>query len=253
VTLAAVERQVARMLSLDHDARGFVAMAAREAPIGAVLAQYPGFRPVCFPSPYEAAVWGVLAQRVSMGQAAAVKRMLAEARGDVLELGGERLFVVPAPATLVTLDGFAGVSAEKWERLRSIAAATLDGLFDAERLRALDPDEAIAKLSELRGVGAWTAQHIYLRGCGIADVLPDAEPRVMAGVAHAYGLEKAPDAAAFAAIAERWRPFRMWVAVLVSLHLSRTGDWRRASAGARRGATPGKGAPKGRRGRKPVS
>src|SRR5204862_833583 len=100
------------MLSLDHDASGFAELAAREAPIGKMLAEFPGFRPVCFASPYEAALWGILAQRISMRQAAGIKRKLAEAHGDSVDVGGTTLFVVPTPAKIAALPGFPGVSAE---------------------------------------------------------------------------------------------------------------------------------------------
>src|SRR5262245_39535202 len=60
---APLSRQVARMLSLDRDASELSYIAAGDTAIGHALAERPGFRPVCFASAYEAAVWGVLSQR----------------------------------------------------------------------------------------------------------------------------------------------------------------------------------------------
>ncbi len=62
--------QLARILSLDHDARGLSEVAGRDPVLARLWAARPGFRPVCFGSPYEAAVWGVLAQRCPMPVAA---------------------------------------------------------------------------------------------------------------------------------------------------------------------------------------
>jgi DNA-3-methyladenine glycosylase II len=67
---AVVKEQICRILSLDHDARPFVDLAAENREIAAALAEQPGFRPVVFPSPYEAAIWGILAQGISMRGAA---------------------------------------------------------------------------------------------------------------------------------------------------------------------------------------
>lgn len=75
--------------------------------------------------------------------------------------------------------------------------------------------ESRAQLMQLRGVGAWTADAILIRGCGLVDELPLSEPTLHAGVAHAYGLARIPSDDEVAAIAERWRPFRTWVSVLV--------------------------------------
>jgi hypothetical protein len=67
-------------------------------------------------------------------------------------------------------------------------------------------------------VGPWTAEGILVRGCGPADVLPLGEPTLHAAVAVAYGLPRAPDDAEVSALAERWRPFRTWVSILLIAH-----------------------------------
>ena len=60
----AVRRQVARVLSLDHDATGFVAVGDRDPVIARLQAAAPGLRPPLFYSPYEAAAWAVLSVRL---------------------------------------------------------------------------------------------------------------------------------------------------------------------------------------------
>jgi DNA-3-methyladenine glycosylase II len=112
---------------------------------------------------------------------------------------------------------FPGISAEKLVRLHGIAYAALDGKLDADTLRALPRDAALEHLQKLRGVGRWTAGHILLRGAGIRDELPGMEPRVMAGVAKAYGLKR-PSLASLVRISDGWRPFRMWVSVLIVMN-----------------------------------
>jgi 3-methyladenine DNA glycosylase/8-oxoguanine DNA glycosylase len=88
-------------------------------------------------------------------------------------------------------------------------------------------------------VGPWAASHIYFRGAAPADALPTAEPRVLHGLGDAYGIAS-PSVETFVRIAEGWRPFRMWVCVLLSRHLARVGGWsapglakERAAAGRR--------------------
>ena len=74
-------------------------------------------------------------------------------------------------------------------------------------------------------MGPWAASHIYYRGAAPADGLPIAEPRVLHAFGDVYGTTS-PDPAAFAKVAEGWRPFRMWVCVLLARHLARTDGWR---------------------------
>ncbi|MDB5215802.1 MAG: HhH-GPD family protein [Myxococcaceae bacterium] len=219
---ARIERQVARILSLDHDARGLAALGARDAVVRRLLEASPGFRPVCFPSPYEAAVWGVLAQRIAMPVAAAIKQRLAVATDTVARGFGRTFHCAPAPERLLTLESFPGVAAEKMTRLHGVALAALEGKLDADRLRALPMADAVEELRAIRGVGPWTAEHILLRGCGVVDEVPTSEPRFLRGLAEAYGLDATPTADEARVIAERWRPYRMWVAVLVVMSLRRS-------------------------------
>ncbi|NUO49697.1 MAG: hypothetical protein HOV80_12640, partial [Polyangiaceae bacterium] len=75
------------------------------------------------------------------------------------------------------------------------------------------------------GVGEWTASHVLVRGAGLTDEPAFAEPRVRAGFKLAYGLSREPNDEELMAAAERWRPFRTWVSVLLAVHLSRSGEW----------------------------
>ncbi|MBX3192574.1 MAG: hypothetical protein KF819_36655 [Labilithrix sp.] len=216
----AIRRQVARILSLDHDGS---ALPRVDAPVvRRLLAEAPGFRPVCFPSAYEAAVWGVLAQRAPMTVAARVKQRLAAATGTLAEGFGRTLFPCPPPRRLLAVEALPGVSSEKLARLHAVAAAALDGRLDVARLRAMAPSEALADLRAIRGVGRWTAEHILVRGAGTVDELPLSEPRVLRAIAEAYGLDATPSEAEAARIGERWRPFRTWVSVLLVMNLRRS-------------------------------
>jgi len=219
----AIAKQVTRMLSLDHDARGLADVAARDPVVARMLDAMPGFRPVCFPSPYEAAVWGVLAQRISMPVAAALKQRIAIATGTVAEGWGRTFHPSPDPERLLALQSFPGVSAEKMTRLHAVAIAALEGKLDAERLRALPASRAVDELRGIHGVGPWTAEHVLMRGCGVVDELPIAEPRVLRALQEAYGFETTPTEEEARAIAERWRPYRTWIAVRMVMGLSRSG------------------------------
>jgi DNA-3-methyladenine glycosylase II len=149
---------------------------------------------------------------------------MARDLGEPVTVGGTTAHVFPSPRALLRLDRVDGLSAEKVARLKGVARAALDGKLDAARLRAMDPEAALSELQSLRGVGPWTASHIYYRGAAPHDGLPAAEPRVLHGLAHAYGLSS-PSQDAFERIADGWRPLRMWVCVLLSRHLARAGGW----------------------------
>src|SRR3712207_3158262 len=82
--------QLARILSLDVDGSGFAAVRAVDPVVDALADRYPGLRPVCFHSPYEAACWAVLSQRTSMVAAAGLKERIAHRHGTAHRVQGDR-------------------------------------------------------------------------------------------------------------------------------------------------------------------
>jgi DNA-3-methyladenine glycosylase II len=221
---AAVGKQVSRMLGLEASGDAWLAVGERDAVVGRLQAESPGFFMAAKASPYDAATWAVIAPRMNMNAAARLKIAIAEQHGDAVTLHGRKHHVFPSPAQLERIERFPGLPQEKLERLRGIARAALDGRLDAGRLRAMPETEALAELMMLRGVGPWAASHIYFRGAAPPDALPTVEPRVLHGIASAYGVAP-PSVAAFERMAETWRPFRMWVCILLSRHLARDGGW----------------------------
>ena len=68
-------------------------------------------------------------------------------------------------------------------------------------------------LKRLAGIGEFGSQLIRLRALSAVDELPTQEPRLMAAIRDAYRLGEEPDVKRLEAMAEKWRPYRMWVAV----------------------------------------
>jgi DNA-3-methyladenine glycosylase II len=236
-----VRGQVSRTLGLDHDARPFRDLLAREPVLGAIAAARPGFRPVVAPSPYVMGGWAILSQRLRMDQAAALQVRIAERAGDVVQVAGEWLPSFPRPQSVLARSGFPGVPDEKWRRLAGLAEAALSGALEVERLAAMPYDEAYADLRRLRGVGPWTADAILVRGCGPVDLLPLSEPTLHEAVRDAYRLEHTPSDAEVERLAEAWRPFRTWVSVMLISHAWQGRGFAARSAAARRGRRPAYG------------
>lgn len=204
-------RQAARVLSLDHDARGYPDLARRDPSFGQVMARRPGLRPTLFGSPYEAACWSVISARMPAARAAGVLVALADAHGAVLDVAGGRVTCFPDPAALLAVDAVPGLGAEKVRRLHEVAAATLAGRLEADELRGLGAAGARAALQELRGIGPFWSSLIWIRACGVVDDFPD-EPRALAALARLHGRDPAGD---LTDLTEALAPFRTWAAHLL--------------------------------------
>jgi DNA-3-methyladenine glycosylase II len=212
--------QALATLSLDVDGAAFPEVGTRDPVIGDLQARYGWLRPVCFHSPYEAAINFVVGQRISMRQARALRARLALEVGDSLEFAGQIVHAFPRPEQLAALDTFPGLPGEKLSRLRGIAQAADEGRLDRTLLRALPVSDALAELQGLRGVGPFAAQGILHRGAGLVDDVTDDEVTREA-VMLAYRLPARPTHADVLARAEAWRPFRMWATVLLHVWLRR--------------------------------
>jgi len=211
---AAALRQAARSLSLDHDGSGWPAVGDRDPVVGAAQRELDYLRPVCFYSAYEAATSFVIGQRIARRQSAAIKRDLSELLGDRPSVGGTPIPAFPRPERLLELREARGLNPVKVERLHGLARAAHEGRLDTETLRTLPPDEALPRLRDLPGVGPFTAEGVYYRGCGVADGIPASDEIGREVVGDLYGIGGAGQADVLR-IGKEWRPYRMWAVVLL--------------------------------------
>jgi len=208
-----VSRQTARILSLDLDGAGWPAVGEKDPAVARLQRMFPGFRPVNWSNAYEAAAWCLISSRIAMRQAQGVKDRMCRELGAEVDVHGHRLWCFPRPEALVQLTVYRGLFGRKVEYLNALGHAAMRGDLDTEMLRALPQAEALERLKRLKGIGEFGSQLIRLRALGAVDELPTAEPRLLQAVREAYGLTHDPDIAELARIAEKWRPYRMWVAV----------------------------------------
>jgi DNA-3-methyladenine glycosylase II len=220
----AVLSQVRRILSLDRPAAGWVAAGERDPVLGALQRAHDWLRPVLFNSPYEAAAWSIISARRYRAQAAAVRTRICAAAGATLTVAGEEVPAFPLPADLLAADTLPGMGQGRVAWLHTVAQAALDGKLDPAHLASMEPDEALRELRRLPGIGPAYATLILLRATGVSDVLTFAEPRLAGYVAHFYGTGPRPVTLEdLAGIAENWRPFRTWAAVLIRTAGDRAG------------------------------
>jgi DNA-3-methyladenine glycosylase II len=239
----AAGEQCRRILSLDIDARGFLDVGRREEVAGVLQARYSGLRPVLFCSPYEAAAWAIIGQRIRITQAAAIKARLCDELGERVTVGGvamaafragagnAAMAAFPAPARLAATAGVAGLTSRKVEQLRAIGHAALEGRLHPARLRSGAHEQRLADLQLLPGIGPFSAELILVRGAGAPDHLPAHERRLQEAMFRACALCAHASLDDLRDVAARWRPFRSWVCVLLR-------TWLEDGAGTRRSQRP---------------
>ncbi len=117
----------------------------------------------------------------------------------------------PSPERLadVTDDALrsAGFSWAKIAALRDIAAKSLDGTVPGTRkIKTMADEEIIERLTQVRGVGRWTAEMLLIFKLGRPDVLPVDDFGVRAGFRNVRGLAELPKPKELLEYGQRWRP-----------------------------------------------
>ncbi len=213
--LERVRRQVARVISLDHDGQAFHELCEQDPVLAPIHRRAPGFRPALFYSPYEAAIWSIISARRARSQGIGLRHRLGQRHGTTFNLAGVETVAVPTPSQLLALEALPGLPADRIPRLHAIAEAAQRGELSAERLREQSPEDAMAALQQLPGIGAFYSALIVIRACGHADVMSLAEGHSRAAVRALYDLDHEPSDAELEHLGEGWRPFRTWVLVML--------------------------------------
>lgn len=162
----------------------------------------PGLRVVGCWNGFELAIRAILGQQITVKGATALAGRLVKAFGQPLAAGSELTHVFPSPEILSRADvASIGVPKARAETIRGLARAVCDGRIRFERIA--DAKVFLARLSEISGIGNWTAQYVAMRALGEPDAFPSGD----IGLLRALGLENARE---LELRAEAWRPWRAY-------------------------------------------
>ena len=179
---------------------GLDAIAQQTPSIGAALERVGYPEPRIRERGYATMLRTIVGQQVSVAAAASMWRRLTEAVGED----------VP-PATILAADfdslRACGLSRQKQAYVRSLCDLVLAGAVDFHALPA-DDEEAIALLTQIKGIGRWSAEIYLLFAEGRPDIWPAGDLAVQIGLGKLLGLEERPSEKQTRALAEAWRPHR---------------------------------------------
>jgi len=153
-------------------------------------------------NPYAALIRSVIYQQLAGSAARAIDRRFRRPHG----------YRYPAPARLRRIPEptlrAAGLSRQKIAALRAIAEAFDAGQVTGRSLHRLPDADVIEAVTQIHGVGEWTAHMLLMFSLGRPDVLPVGDYGVRKGAQRLYGLDELPGRADLEALAEPWRPYR---------------------------------------------
>jgi DNA-3-methyladenine glycosylase II len=154
------------------------------------------------PNVFETLVDAIISQQISVKAADAIMARLRTATPNA----------TISPETLISLDHNAlravGLSTPKARYVRDLTERVMSGQLNLLALDQMDDEEVIKHLTEVKGIGRWTAEMILIFSLSRPDVLPVDDLGFVEGVREAYGLEARPTRKEMLEHGEAWRPYR---------------------------------------------
>ncbi|MFT5471213.1 MAG: DNA-3-methyladenine glycosylase II [Verrucomicrobiales bacterium] len=142
----------------------------------------------------------VIGQQVSVAAGASIRAKLA----STVEPLTPEVFLSTSESKLRS----AGLSGRKVEYGLGLAEAMANGKLGTRRLNRMDDEEAIAEITQIRGLGRWSAEIYLMFALRRPDIWPAEDLAVAEALRRLKGLENRPERTESEALVESWRPFR---------------------------------------------
>ena len=147
-------------------------------------------------------VFQVAGQQLSVASTRAIIKHLEDRFGGHMPSAAELLAADPQ----VLRDS--GFSVRKGATLRALAERFVDGRLSDEALSRMTDEEVEAALTEVSGIGLWTARGFLLVALNRPDVFLSGDLALRRAIQRAYGFDHNPTEAEVAEVSDRWRPYR---------------------------------------------
>ena len=167
----------------------------------AIIDQVGAYR-IQFRDPdFETLVKSIVYQQLSGRVAGVIFGRVTDAAGGRLTPEG---ILKLRPVRMRTL----GLSGQKTAYIRDLARHTRDGRVAFEELARLPDEAVIERLTEVKGIGVWTAHMFLIFALRRPNVLPTGDLGIRNAIRKAYGLLELPKPAEMEALSQPWRPYR---------------------------------------------
>jgi DNA-3-methyladenine glycosylase II len=190
----------------DPDAREFLRKA--DPVLARLIDARPGFRPRAWMDalpPLDAfgtLIFQVVGQQLSVAATRTIVSRIEERFGGRLPTSAELLAADPQVLRS------AGLSARKGATLRALAERFVDGRLSDDALARMTDDEVEAALTEVPGIGPWSAHGFLLVALDRPDVFLTGDIALRRAIQQLYGFDHVPTENELIELSDRWRPYR---------------------------------------------
>jgi DNA-3-methyladenine glycosylase II len=175
-------------------------LCANDPVLAAIIERVGDYRPREGHPTFETLARAIVFQQLAGRAALAIWNRLMESTGSPVTPEGILKLRMPALRKI-------GLSQQKANYLRDLAKRTANGEIKFDQLHALSDEEVITTLTQVKGIGEWTAHMFLIFALKRPNVLPVGDYGVRAAMKKAYRLRELPNPKRMQKIARSWHPY----------------------------------------------
>jgi len=202
-----------KLLNLGLDLKSFYKGVKHDAVLTRLTGNLKGLRFMTTGSLFEALVYAICEQQISLVVARSIETKIIKAFGDTLRIGSDTYYAFPTPQALsgasIQKLRACGPSQKKAEYVRDISRMVAREELDLDKFGGYKhSDEIIEELRKIRGIGLWTAEYVLIRGMSRLEALPADDLGIRRSISHYYFHDEKITAEQARRMAENWGPWR---------------------------------------------
>ncbi|MHA6252289.1 DNA-3-methyladenine glycosylase family protein [Oceanobacillus sp. CAU 1775] len=204
-----VSLYIRELFDLDRDLKPFYKLAEKDRLLQDAIIEHYGLRVVGVPNLFEAIVWAILGQQINLAFAYTLKKRFVETFGESIIFEGRHYWIFPRANDIAKLQVTdltpLKLSIKKSEYIIGVARLLTEKKLTKEMLsEAADLKTAEKILTNIRGIGPWTANYVLMRSVRFTDAFPIADVGLLNAIRNILGTKEKPTSEELMELAKRW-------------------------------------------------
>jgi DNA-3-methyladenine glycosylase II len=153
--------------------------------------------------PFQSLLESIIYQQLAGAAASIIYKRFIKYYNDVIPLPSQ---ILSTPDAILKIK--VGLSSKKIEYLKDLSIRIADHRLDLNLLYTMTDEDIINQLTEVKGIGRWTAEMFLIFCLGRPDVLPVGDLGIRKAIQRVYSLPELPTPSTILAISQPWKPYR---------------------------------------------
>lgn len=188
-----IKKKLKFMLGVDDDVTAFYKLAESDPVMSKLVKIFYGMRTPTTETVFESLIIAITEQQLALSIVITFRSRLVKQYGRTLMIGGETYYAFPTASDLAEarIEDIRSMkfSQKKSEAILNVSKLAFEGRLDLEEMRNWSKDKILETLTEISGIGPWSANYVMVRGMRRGEGLMASDLAVRAAVTDFYRLK----------------------------------------------------------------